>query len=81
LTGADSEAIQATVTGKARPVLGSGATTMFGFGVLIVSEFLVLEQIRVREAGSRIGRHLPQLELVGQRSVGVRKHHGPGSGG
>ena len=35
-------AIQAAITAKARPVLGSGATTMFGFGVLIVSDFPVL---------------------------------------
>jgi hydrophobe/amphiphile efflux-3 (HAE3) family protein len=36
------DAIQAAITAKARPVVGSGATTMFGFGVLIVSDFPVL---------------------------------------
>ena len=35
-------AIRAAITAKARPVLGSGATTMFGFGVLFVSDFPVL---------------------------------------
>ena len=35
-------AITAAMTAKARPVLGSGATTMFGFGVLIISDFPVL---------------------------------------
>jgi hydrophobe/amphiphile efflux-3 (HAE3) family protein len=39
---APDEAIQTAITAKARPVLGSGATTMFGFGVLVVSEFPVL---------------------------------------
>jgi hydrophobe/amphiphile efflux-3 (HAE3) family protein len=36
------EAIQTAIVAKARPVMGSGATTMFGFGVLIVSDFPVL---------------------------------------
>ncbi len=36
------EAIRAAIVAKARPVMGSGATTMFGFGVLIVSDFPVL---------------------------------------
>ena len=35
-------AIRTAVETKARPVVGSGATTMFGFGVLVVSEFPVL---------------------------------------
>ncbi len=43
VSGATPEdAIQAAIIAKARPVLGSGATTMFGFGVLIISEFPVL---------------------------------------
>ena len=43
VSGATPEdAIQAAIVAKARPVLGSGATTMFGFGVLIVSDFPVL---------------------------------------
>jgi len=37
-----AEAIRAAIVAKARPVLGSGATTMFGFGVLLVSDFPVL---------------------------------------
>ena len=36
------EAIKAAIVAKARPVMGSGATTMFGFGVLIISDFPVL---------------------------------------
>ena len=36
------EAIRAAIVAKARPVMGSGATTMFGFGVLIISDFPVL---------------------------------------
>ena len=36
------EAIRAAIVAKSRPVMGSGATTMFGFGVLIVSDFPVL---------------------------------------
>jgi len=35
-------AVRTAVAQKSRPVLGSGATTMFGFGVLIVSDFPVL---------------------------------------
>jgi Predicted exporters of the RND superfamily len=35
-------AVRTAVAQKARPVLGSGATTMLGFGVLVVSEFPVL---------------------------------------
>jgi hydrophobe/amphiphile efflux-3 (HAE3) family protein len=43
VSGASPEgAIEAAITAKARPVLGSGATTMFGFGVLLVSDFPVL---------------------------------------
>lgn len=37
-----AEAIRTAIVAKARPVLGSGATTMFGFGVLLVSDFPVL---------------------------------------
>ena len=36
------EAITKATSKKARPILGSGLTTMFGFGVLIVSDFPVL---------------------------------------
>jgi hydrophobe/amphiphile efflux-3 (HAE3) family protein len=35
-------AVRTAVAQKSRPVLGSGATTMFGFGVLVVSDFPVL---------------------------------------
>lgn len=35
-------AVRTAVAQKSRPVLGSGATTMFGFGVLIISDFPVL---------------------------------------
>ena len=37
-----TDAVRTAVLQKARPVLGSGATTMLGFGVLVVSEFPVL---------------------------------------
>jgi hydrophobe/amphiphile efflux-3 (HAE3) family protein len=36
------EAIESAIVAKVRPVMGSGATTMFGFGVLIISDFPVL---------------------------------------
>jgi hydrophobe/amphiphile efflux-3 (HAE3) family protein len=36
------DAMRTAITAKSRPVLGSGATTMFGFGVLILSDFPVL---------------------------------------
>ena len=36
------EAIESAIVAKVRPVMGSGATTMFGFGVLILSDFPVL---------------------------------------
>lgn len=36
------EAIKTSVIQKSRPVLGSGLTTMLGFGVLIISDFPVL---------------------------------------
>jgi hydrophobe/amphiphile efflux-3 (HAE3) family protein len=35
-------AVRTAVVQKSRPVLGSGATTMFGFGVLVISDFPVL---------------------------------------
>jgi predicted RND superfamily exporter protein len=37
-----TDAVRTTVLQKARPVLDSGMTTMFGFGVLMISEFPVL---------------------------------------
>lgn len=39
---ASDAAVRTAVVQKARPVLGSGATTMLGFGVLTVSQFPVL---------------------------------------
>ena len=39
---APRRAMRTAVVHKSRPVLGSGATTMFGFGVLVVSNFPVL---------------------------------------
>lgn len=39
---APAAAVRTAVLQKARPVLGSGATTMLGFGVLVVSDFPVL---------------------------------------
>ncbi|MEZ3117995.1 RND family transporter [Halobaculum sp. MBLA0147] len=44
---APAAAVQTAVVQKSRPVLGSGATTMFGFGVLIVSQFPVLSNFGV----------------------------------
>jgi predicted RND superfamily exporter protein len=38
----DREAAAVAVSVLARPVLGSGLTTVFGFGVLVVSRFPVL---------------------------------------
>ena len=40
-------AIHTALLRKARPVVGSGVTTMFGFGVLIVSEFPVLSNFGI----------------------------------
>ncbi len=37
-----SNAVRTAIVRKSRPVLGSGATTMFGFGVLAISDFPVL---------------------------------------
>ncbi|QZA88138.1 MMPL family transporter [Salinarchaeum sp. IM2453] len=43
LSGADPDtAIKTAILRKSRPVLASGATTMFGFGVLMISDFPVL---------------------------------------
>ncbi len=36
------EAVKSAVAMKSRPILGSGLTTMFGFGVLMISDFPVL---------------------------------------
>ncbi len=41
------EAMRTAIVQKSRPVLGSGATTMLGFGVLITSEFPVLANFGV----------------------------------
>ncbi len=41
-TESSEEAIKTALTKKARPILGSGLTTMFGFGVLLFSDFPVL---------------------------------------
>lgn len=40
-------AMRTAIVQKSRPVLGSGATTMFGFGALIVSDFPVLANFGV----------------------------------
>ena len=41
------DAMRTAVVQKSRPVLGSGATTMLGFGVLIVSDFPVLSNFGI----------------------------------
>jgi hypothetical protein len=44
---APDRAMRTALVTKSRPVLGSGATTMLGFGVLIVSQFPVLSNFGV----------------------------------
>ena len=47
-TGAAPErAMRTAVVQKSRPVLGSGATTMLGFGVLMISDFPVLSNFGI----------------------------------
>jgi predicted RND superfamily exporter protein len=44
---APDRAMRTALVTKSRPVLGSGATTMLGFGVLVVSQFPVLSNFGV----------------------------------
>lgn len=44
---APARAMRTALVTKSRPVLGSGATTMLGFGVLVVSQFPVLSNFGV----------------------------------
>jgi len=43
-------AIRTALVRKSRPVLGSGMTTMFGFGVLVISDFPVLSNFGIAVA-------------------------------